>query len=153
MGEESEDISAREIVTKIKTSNEATPFFVLVEENLKGTEKKLKRKKVIAEAVIPLKIRFQSGSAKLLSTDQTEKELNKLKLIVTSFPKDRIWVIESLTDRSGSSEFNLQLSQKRASTITQYLQKADPSLTNLVAIGKGESETSGADEIVGPSSS
>jgi OmpA-OmpF porin, OOP family len=68
--------------------------------------------------------------------DKSKAELTKLVRFLSENPKVRI-EIGGHTDNSGSRDYNLQLSQKRANSVYQYLQENGVDKRRLVVKGYG----------------
>jgi len=84
-----------------------------------------------------LKIEFASGKAEI-STSSLD-QVKKVAEAMQEYP-DSTAVIEAHTDSSGSSEYNLKLSQKRADMVVHYLTKFfGIDASRLRAVGYGES--------------
>ncbi|MBF0450700.1 MAG: OmpA family protein [Candidatus Magnetomorum sp.] len=83
-----------------------------------------------------LKIEFESGKAEVESSS-----LNKIKEVAEIMEKypNSAAVIEAHTDSSGAAEYNLELSQKRAAMVVDYLSNFfGVDRSRLAAVGYGE---------------
>jgi len=82
-------------------------------------------------------LNFDSGQATL--KPEHYALLSSLKTAIAEFPESNV-VIEGHTDSFGSDALNLDLSQRRADAVKQYLLANTPiSPANLTALGYGES--------------
>jgi outer membrane protein OmpA-like peptidoglycan-associated protein len=64
-------------------------------------------------------------------------ELQKIKELLSKNPGLKV-EISGHTDNVGSKEFNLQLSQKRAESVVQFLVSNGIDKSRLIAVGYGE---------------
>ncbi len=94
----------------------------------------------VSEKSISMEIQFKLNSAEL--TQQAIAQLEPLGAALNSNELAGLsFKLEGHTDASGSDQYNLNLSQRRAKSVGQYLHSnfaVDP--TNLKLIGKGETE-------------
>ena len=88
-------------------------------------------------------INFESGSAAL--TPDSHPVLDQVVASLNSYPEVKL-EIRGHTDSQGPAKFNLELSQKRAESVRQYLIKGgiDPSRVTAVGIGEEEPMTTNA---------
>ncbi|HEX6791931.1 MAG TPA: OmpA family protein [Candidatus Krumholzibacteria bacterium] len=88
-------------------------------------------------------INFESGRADL--TPDSHTVLDQVIASLNAYPEARL-EIRGHTDAQGPANFNLQLSQKRAESVRQYLIKGgiDPSRVTAVGIGEDEPMASNA---------
>ncbi len=82
-------------------------------------------------------ISFESGSAAL--TPDSYTVLDQVVASMTAYPEARL-EIRGHTDSQGPANFNLELSQRRAESVRQYLIKGGIDPARLTAIGVGEEE-------------
>jgi len=82
-------------------------------------------------------INFESGSAAL--TPDSHPVLDQVVASMNAYPEVRI-EIRGHTDSQGPAAFNLQLSQKRAESVRQYLINGGIAADRITAIGVGEEE-------------
>ena len=84
-------------------------------------------------------IQFEFDSSEL--TAESKERLNIIgELLNTDEALDKGLTIEGHTDIIGSSEYNLQLSRKRADSVKNYLISAhDIGVARLNTVGRGES--------------
>ncbi|WP_457618404.1 OmpA family protein [Lutibacter sp.] len=75
---------------------------------------------------------------KTILRESSKKDLVKIANLMIANP-DIKFVIEGHTDRGGSEDYNLELSQKRADAVKKYLVKRGVKEENLKAIGYGYS--------------
>lgn len=80
---------------------------------------------------------FKFNSAQL--SEQGRKQLSEL---LKNVPTHSTMEVVGHTDRIGSAQYNIKLSQERANTVSKYLQSQRASL-NVVSKGVGFSEPSG----------
>lgn len=98
-----------------------------------------------------IKITFDSGilfdvnKATLKPASMTN--LQKLATILNKYPDTNV-LVEGHTDNTGSDEYNLELSEKRAKSVSNYLAslKVDP--TRFTIMGYGESQPIADNETV-----
>lgn len=92
----------------------------------------------VSAKTISMEIQFKLNSAEL--TEQALAQLAPLGAALNSNELAGLsFMLEGHTDASGSEQYNLQLSQRRAKSVGQYLRQnyaVDPSYLQL--IGKGE---------------
>lgn len=93
--------------------------------------------KEIGKQFILRGINFESGSAAL--TPDSHPVLDQVIASMNSYPEVRL-EIRGHTDSQGPAAFNLQLSQKRADSVRQYLINGGIAGDRLTAIGVGEEE-------------
>jgi outer membrane protein OmpA-like peptidoglycan-associated protein len=82
-------------------------------------------------------VNFESGSAAL--TPDSDAILDQVVASLQAYPEVRV-EIRGHTDSQGPASFNLELSQRRAESVRQYLMNAGIDPSRLVAIGVGEEE-------------
>jgi outer membrane protein OmpA-like peptidoglycan-associated protein len=82
-------------------------------------------------------INFESGSAAL--TPDSHPVLDQVVASLNAYPEVKL-EIRGHTDSQGPAAFNLQLSQKRAESVRQYLINGGIAATRMTAIGVGEEE-------------
>jgi outer membrane protein OmpA-like peptidoglycan-associated protein len=80
---------------------------------------------------------FSSGSAQLNSGG--DAHLEKLAVFLNKYT-DRTAIIEGYTDNVGGDDYNLGLSQRRASAVKSYLVNAGIDSSRLSASGKGKDD-------------
>ncbi|UCF04584.1 MAG: OmpA family protein [bacterium] len=91
----------------------------------------------IEEKFILRGINFESGSAAL--TPDSYAILDQVVRSLMAYPEVRV-EIRGYTDSVGSWEFNMQLSQRRADAVRQYLMNSGISPDRLVGKGYGEAD-------------
>ena len=69
--------------------------------------------------------------------EKSKANLNKLISVFQEYPDTNI-IIEGHTDSSGDDTYNLELSKKRANSVTQYLKDSGISSTRLTTYWHGE---------------
>ena len=84
--------------------------------------------------------------AKATLTSQSETQLNMLKKVLNENPSMKIKIIGH-TDQTGSSSANKRLSKMRAKAVETYLEQNGVSKSRVKAIGMGESQATGNDEM------
>lgn len=82
-------------------------------------------------------VNFESGSAAL--TPDSYIILDEVVRSLQAYPEIRV-EIRGHTDSQGPASFNLELSQRRAESVRQYVVNAGVDPSRLVAIGVGEEE-------------
>lgn len=98
-----------------------------------------------------IKITFDSGilfdvnKATLKPASMTN--LQKLADILNKYPDTNI-LIEGHTDDTGSEEYNMDLSEKRAKSVSNYLASLNVSPTRFTIMGYGESQPIATNETV-----
>ncbi len=98
-----------------------------------------------------IKITFDSGIlydvGKASLRQEAKNNLNELARILNKYENTNI-LIEGHTDATGSEEYNLELSRKRAQSVANEVafQKVDP--TRFTIMGYGESQPLGSNETV-----
>jgi len=93
--------------------------------------------KPLEEKFILRGVNFESGSAAL--TPDSYGTLDEVVRSLQAYPEVRI-EIRGHTDSQGPASFNLELSQRRADSVRQYLINAGTDPSRLVAMGVGEEE-------------
>ncbi|HXV14357.1 MAG TPA: OmpA family protein, partial [Candidatus Krumholzibacteria bacterium] len=93
--------------------------------------------KEIGKQFILRGINFESGSAAL--TPDSHPVLDQVIASMNQYPEVRI-EIRGHTDSQGPAAFNLELSQKRAQSVRQYLINGGIAGDRITAIGVGEEE-------------
>jgi outer membrane protein OmpA-like peptidoglycan-associated protein len=93
--------------------------------------------KPIEEKFVLRGVNFESGSAAL--TPDSYVILDEVVRSLQAYPEVRV-EIRGHTDSQGPASFNLELSQRRADSVRQYLINAGTDPSRLVAIGVGEEE-------------
>lgn len=111
-------------------------------ENLKKSnklevEKAVEKEREILES-ISAAVNFELESA-----DLTLSSKHVLDLLVVFLEKKKNYniTIDAFTDQTGSKEFNLDLSNKRAKSVKDYLVSKGLASSKLISKGHGESET------------
>ena len=80
---------------------------------------------------------FDYNSSSLKSA--TRENLTELARVLNKYDDTEI-LIQGHTDNKGSEEYNLELSNRRAQSVNNYLVRQSVSYTRLVTMGLGESE-------------
>jgi outer membrane protein OmpA-like peptidoglycan-associated protein len=93
--------------------------------------------KPLEEKFILRGVNFESGSAAL--TPDSYGILDEVVRSLQAYPEVRV-EIRGHTDSQGPASFNLELSQRRADSVRQYLINAGTDPSRLVSIGVGEEE-------------
>ena len=90
-----------------------------------------------------IKITFSSGIMfdvdKSVLKDQYKGELGELATILNKYDDTNI-LLEGHTDSTGSEEYNLELSRKRAQAVANYLSTQNVNATRFAINGHGESQ-------------
>jgi len=90
-----------------------------------------------------IKITFDSGILfdvdKATLKDQSRRNLEKLAVILNKYEDTNI-LLEGHTDATGSEEYNLELSRRRAQAVANYLAQLGVNPTRFTIMGYGESQ-------------
>ncbi len=90
-----------------------------------------------------IKITFSSGIMfdvdRAVLKDQYRGELSELSTILNKYEDTNI-LLEGHTDSTGSEEYNLELSKKRAQSVANYLATQNVNPTRFTIMGYGESQ-------------
>lgn len=81
-------------------------------------------------------VNFEFNSAEL--TPQTRGNLDKLVEVFLEYPDTEL-ILQGHTDSTGSEEYNLQLSRRRANSVSAYLVSKGVASSRLAVEGYGES--------------
>ena len=84
---------------------------------------------------MPGNITFKTGSSEL--DPSFYKVLNSVNLVVKKYDKTVVEVAGH-TDNTGAAEYNQQLSERRASSVAQYLESQGLASNRVVTVGAGE---------------
>jgi outer membrane protein OmpA-like peptidoglycan-associated protein len=84
---------------------------------------------------MPGNITFKTGSSEL--DPSFYKVLNSVNLVVKKYDKTVVEVAGH-TDNTGAAEYNQQLSERRASSVAQYLESEGLANNRVVTVGAGE---------------
>jgi outer membrane protein OmpA-like peptidoglycan-associated protein len=93
--------------------------------------------KPLEEKFVLRGVNFESGSAAL--TPDSYGILDEVVRSLQAYPEVRV-EIRGHTDSQGPASFNLELSQRRADSVRQYLINAGTDPSRMVSIGVGEEE-------------
>jgi len=92
-----------------------------------------------AKPTVLLPITFESGSA--VPTAETKLMLDQLvKALQSNDMKGSRFRIEGYTDSVGSASYNQRLSEKRAKSVSGYLEAGGVASSRLEAIGRGKAD-------------
>jgi len=98
-----------------------------------------------------IKITFSSGIMfdveRAVLKDQYTGELSELSTILNKYEDTNI-LLEGHTDATGSEEYNLDLSKKRAQSVANYLATQNVNPTRFTIMGYGESQPIASNETV-----
>jgi len=98
-----------------------------------------------------IKITFSSGIMfdvdRAMLKDQYTGELSELSTILNKYEDTNI-LLEGHTDSTGSEEYNLDLSKKRAQSVANYLATQNVNPTRFTIMGYGESQPIASNETV-----
>ena len=98
-----------------------------------------------------IKITFSSGIMfdveRAVLKDQYTGELSELSKILNKYEDTNI-LLEGHTDSTGSEEYNLDLSKKRAQSVANYLATQNVNPTRFTIMGYGESQPIASNETV-----
>jgi OOP family OmpA-OmpF porin len=89
-----------------------------------------------SQPVAAAMIHFETNSEKIQS--DTYSILNELATALQSSLTDAVLIIAGHTDAKGSEQYNLQLSQRRAQSVKNYLVNRGIADRRLIARGYGE---------------
>lgn len=96
-----------------------------------------------------IKITFDSGLLfavdKASLSERSKQELAELARIVNKYEDTNI-LIEGHTDATGSDDYNLELSRKRAQAVSAYLASLGVNPTRFTTMGYGESQPVAAND-------
>lgn len=105
-------------------------------EELQRQIAELNAKKTERGLVVTLgDVLFETGKSEL--KEGAIINLAKLSAFLTQYP-DRTIAIEGHTDSVGADDYNLSLSQRRASSVQQFLSGQGIAANRMTAVGKGE---------------
>ncbi len=107
-----------------------------IRQQLAGTGVQVVREGNDLRLIMPGNITFATDSADI--SPQFYSTLNAVATVLKEFPETLIQVTGH-TDSTGSAEYNLQLSQKRAQSVAQYLVAQGVAPNRVMARGMGES--------------
>jgi len=95
--------------------------------------------------MISVELQFEKNSSEL--TANTKRSLSMVGQALNSEElKELKYILEGHADATGTTEYNMRLSQKRAESVKQYLvKKHNINPEKLVAVGKGEKDLLDAD--------
>ena len=106
-------------------------------EQIPGTEVELQEQDGREQLVVTMEsaLLFDTDSFALKSGEET---LDQIAATLNKYPESKV-VVKGYTDSRGSEDYNLQLSERRAESVRNYLvaKQVDPS--RITAIGFGES--------------
>ena len=85
-----------------------------------------------------LMIRFIASSS-VINGDESKEVLNKIKLVLESYPKSRI-VVKGFASSDGSKGYNQKLSEQRAEALKAYLISLGVESNRIETVGYGESK-------------
>jgi len=71
-------------------------------------------------------------------------ELDRVAHVLNQYPQTNIQV-QGHTDKSGSEQYNMQLSQRRAQSVVNYMTQRHVDPRRLIAVGLGESQPISSD--------
>ncbi|WP_317705469.1 OmpA family protein [Methylomarinovum caldicuralii] len=108
----------------------------ILRQKLAGTGVRLAREGNNLRLIMPGNITFATNSSEI--APQFYSTLNAIALVLREYPETLI-EITGHTDSTGSEEYNLQLSQRRAQAVAQYLIAQGVAPNRIIARGMGES--------------
>jgi outer membrane protein OmpA-like peptidoglycan-associated protein len=127
----------------VTTSNEGYSYAIAnIEAQASASNEPLAINMPVTQLVEGAKLMLNHIYFKTNSADLNETSTLELKSIVELLKNNPRLVIEisAHTDDVGSDGYNLQLSQKRASSVTTYINKNGIALQQLVAKGYGKNQ-------------
>ncbi len=103
-------------------------------ERLKNTQVQVSREGENLNLYLPGGVTFATNSANIAGSFYNP--LNSIASVLTQYPETRI-VVNGYTDNTGRPEYNLELSQRRANSVKDYLISQGVSANRITAIGHG----------------
>lgn len=104
-------------------------------ERLKNTEVEVNQKGENLNLSLPGGVTFATDSAKIVPSFYGP--LNSIATVLVNYPETRV-IVNGYTDNTGSDEYNLTLSEKRAASVRNYLIQQGVSSRRISSIGYGE---------------
>jgi outer membrane protein OmpA-like peptidoglycan-associated protein len=106
-------------------------------QDLAGTGVDVKRQGDVIVLNMPGNITFATDSAQISS--QFYPTLNEIGQTLRNYPQTTVQVVGH-TDNTGSSDYNVDLSLRRANSVVQYLQSQGVTPQRVAAYGAGEAQ-------------
>lgn len=104
-------------------------------ERLRNTEVKVRREGENINLCLPGGVTFKTNSADISSAFY--RPLNSIAQVLNEYQESKI-VVSGYTDNTGSAEYNMNLSQRRANSVRDYLLSQGVQATRILAYGHGE---------------
>jgi len=106
-------------------------------EQIPGTEVEVQERDGRQQLVVTMEsaLLFDTDSFALKSGEDT---LDQIAATLNKYPESKV-VVKGYTDSRGSEDHNLQLSERRAESVRNYLVAKQVDLSRITAIGFGES--------------
>lgn len=103
-------------------------------EKLKNTEVEVNREGDNLNLYLPGGVTFATNSANIASSFYSP--LNSIASVLTQYPETRV-IVNGYTDNTGSASYNLDLSQRRAASVRDYLISQGVASSRVTAVGHG----------------
>ncbi|MBP6322716.1 MAG: OmpA family protein [Fusobacteriaceae bacterium] len=103
-------------------------------ERLKYTDVSVSREGDYIKLTLPGGVTFQTNSSNI--SPSFKEPLNSIASVLTQYPDSKI-VVSGFTDNVGSPEYNAQLSQQRALSVSRYLTTRGVASGRLMSTGYG----------------
>lgn len=103
-------------------------------ERLRNTEVQVSREGDDLNLYLPGGVTFATNSANIAASFYGP--LDSIASVLTQYPETRI-IVNGYTDNTGSPQYNLDLSQRRASSVRAYLISQGVAANRISAIGHG----------------
>lgn len=107
-----------------------------LQANLQNTEVGVTQEGDAIKLTLPGGVSFPSGSSTI--SQSFYEPLDSIASTLTQYPESRV-VVSGFTDNVGSADANLELSQKRAESVSKYLVKKGVNSARLSSKGYGAS--------------
>lgn len=104
-------------------------------ERLKNTEVQVSQQGENLNLSLPGGVTFATDSAKIVPSFY--EPLNSIATVLVNYPETRV-IVNGYTDNTGSADYNLTLSEKRAASVRNYLIQQGVSTRRISSIGYGE---------------
>lgn len=104
-------------------------------ERLKNTEVQVSQQGENLNLSLPGGVTFATDSAKIVPSFY--EPLNSIATVLVNYPETRV-IVNGYTDNTGSADYNLTLSEKRAASVRNYLIQQGVSTRRISSVGYGE---------------
>ena len=146
------------VVTVVADAQESVPTLTpqqMVEQLMPKPTRSRSARNLAVEAVetksrpsLSLSIQFDFNSARVRPESQDALD-NLAQALQSTDLQTAKFAIEGHTDLRGRQDYNQRLSQQRAESVRDYLEKRSVSQDRLIALGKGSSELANPDNPFG----